>query len=229
MDIEKTLSVQKREDCGKGPSGRLRSQELIPGVFYTAKGENITVQAPTLPLEKLYEEVGHTTVFNLEIDENGQKSTHPVLIWQVQRHPYKKCFTHIDFYGVDLNKEVKVDVPLEFVGVSRGVKLGGVLETYRESVRLSSKPLDMPKKITIDVSDMDINDTVNMADLQLPANVTAVYDQNFAVVSVLARPRMMGKKAARKARPPLRNKPFFRRVFWGRSAGTGLIFRVFQL
>ena len=54
MDIEKTLSVQKREDCGKGPSGRLRSQELIPGVFYTAKGENITVQAPTLPLEKLY-------------------------------------------------------------------------------------------------------------------------------------------------------------------------------
>lgn len=194
MDIEKTLSVQKREDCGKGPSGRLRSQELIPGVFYTAKGENITVQAPTLPLEKLYEEVGHTTVFNLEIDENGQKSTHPVLIWQVQRHPYKKCFTHIDFYGVDLNKEVKVDVPLEFVGVSRGVKLGGVLETYRESVRLSSKPLDMPKKITIDVSDMDINDTVNMADLQLPANVTAIYDQNFAVVSVLAKAKDDGEE-----------------------------------
>ena len=74
MDIEKTLSVQKREDCGKGPSGRLRSQELIPGVFYTAKGENITVQAPTLPLEKLYEEVGHTTVFNLEIDETARRA-----------------------------------------------------------------------------------------------------------------------------------------------------------
>lgn len=88
----------------------------------------------------MYDEMGHTTVFNLEIDENGQKSTHPVLIWQVQRHPYKKNFTHIDFYGVDLNKEVKVDVPLEFVGVSCGVKLGGVLETYRESLRLSCKP-----------------------------------------------------------------------------------------
>ena len=187
MSIGKTLSVQKRESCGKGPSGRLRSQALIPGVFYTARGENVIVQAPTLPLEKIYEEVGHTTVFNLEIDENGQKSTHPVLIWQVQRHPYKKCFTHIDFYGVDLNKEVKVDVPLEFVGVSRGVKLGGVLETYRESVRLSSKPLEMPQKITVDVSDMDINDTISVADLQLPANVSAVYDRNFAVVSVLAK------------------------------------------
>ncbi|WP_297825448.1 50S ribosomal protein L25/general stress protein Ctc, partial [uncultured Desulfovibrio sp.] len=160
MSIEKTLSVQKRENSGKGPSGRLRSQNLIPGVYYTAQGENITVQAPALPLEKIYEEVGHTTVFNLEIEENSQKSTHPVLIWQVQRHPYKNCFTHIDFYGVDLDKEVKVDVPLEFVGVSRGVKLGGVLETYRESVRLSSKPLDMPQKVTIDVSDMNINDTI---------------------------------------------------------------------
>ena len=184
MSIEKTLSVQKRENCGKGPSGRLRSQDLIPGVFYTAQGENIIVQAPTLPLEKIYGEVGHTTVFNLEIEGDG---THPVLIWQVQRHPYKKCFTHIDFYGVDLNKEVKVDVPLEFVGVSRGVKLGGVLETYRESVRLSSKPLEMPQKITVDVSDMDINDTISVADLQLPANVSAVYDHNFAVVSVLTK------------------------------------------
>ncbi len=187
MSIEKTLSVQKREGCGKGPSGRLRAQKLIPGVFYTGKGENIAVQAPELPLEKMYDEMGHTTVFNLEIDENGQKSTHPVLIWQVQRHPYKKCFTHIDFYGVDLNKDVKVDVPLEFIGVSRGVKLGGVLETYHESIRLSSKPMDMPQKITIDVSDMDINDTLTVEDLQLPANVSAVYDHNFAVVSVLAK------------------------------------------
>lgn len=187
MNIEKTLSVQKREGCGKGPSGRLRAQKMVPGVFYTATGENIAVQAPALPLEKLYGEMGHTTVFNLEIDEQGQKSVHPVLIWQVQFHPYKKAFTHIDFYGVDLNKEVKVDVPVEFVGVSRGVKLGGVLETYRESIRLSSKPMDMPQKITIDVTDMGINDTVTVSDVQLPANVTAVYDHNFALVSVLAK------------------------------------------
>lgn len=132
MSIEKTLSVQKREGCGKGPAGRLRAQKLIPGVFYTAKGENVAVQAPALPLEKLFEEVGRTTVFNLEIDDNGQKNVHPVMFWQVQSHPYKKAFTHVDFYGVDLNKTVTVEVPLEIVGVSRGVKLGGILEIYRE-------------------------------------------------------------------------------------------------
>ena len=187
MSIEKTLSVQKREGCGKGPAGRLRAQKLIPGVFYTAKGENVAVQAPALPLEKLFEEVGRTTVFNLEIDDNGQKNVHPVMFWQVQSHPYTKAFTHVDFYGVDLNKTVTVEVPLEIVGVSRGVKLGGILEIYREVIPLQSKPLNMPKKIVVDVSEMDINDTVNVADLKLPEGVAAVFDQNFAVVSVLAK------------------------------------------
>lgn len=187
MSIEKTLNVQKRDARGKGANGRLRSRDLVPGVFYTATGENIMVQAPTLPLEKLYESVGHTTVFNLEIENNGTSEVHPVLIWQVQRHPYKNCFLHIDYYGVDLNKEVKVDVPLEFVGVAKGTKLGGVLETYRENVRLASKPMDMPQKVVVDVTDMNIGDTISVADLKLPENVTAVHDRNFAIVSVLAK------------------------------------------
>ena len=187
MSIEKTLNVQKRDGRGKGPNGRLRAKDLVPGVFYTASGENIMVQAPTLPLEKLYEAVGHTTVFNLEIDDNGAKEVHPVLIWQVQRHPYKNCFLHIDYYGVDLDKEVKVDVPLDFVGVAKGTKLGGVMETYRENVRLASKPMDMPQKVVVDVTDMNIGDTISVADLKLPENVSAVHDRNFAIVSVLAK------------------------------------------
>lgn len=187
MSIEKTLNVQKRDARGKGANGRLRSRDLVPGVFYTATGENVMVQTPTLPLEKLYESVGHTTVFNLEIENNGTSEVHPVLIWQVQRHPYKNCFLHIDYYGVDLNKEVKVDVPLEFVGVAKGTKLGGVLETYRENVRLASKPMDMPQKVVVDVTDMNIGDTISVADLKLPENVTAVHDRNFAIVSVLAK------------------------------------------
>ena len=143
------------------------------------------VQAPSLPLEKIYESVGRTSVFNLEIDDQGQKTTYPVLIWQVQNHPYKKRFLHVDYYGVDLDKEVKVDVPVEFVGTAKGVKLGGVLEIYRESVRLSSKPLDMPNKLLVDISEMDINSTINVTDLKLPPNVKAVFEQSYAVVSVL--------------------------------------------
>lgn len=187
MQIDKTLTVQKRDKHGKGAAGRIRSKDMVPGIFYTKSGENIMVQTPVLPLEKIFDQVGHTGVFNLEIESDKGSSTHPVLIWQVQRHPYKKAFLHIDFYGVDLDAEVKVDVPVEYVGTARGVKLGGVLETYRESIRLGSKPLDMPQKITVDVSSLNIGDTISVADLQLPPNVRAVYDHDYAVVSVLTK------------------------------------------
>lgn len=187
MEIEKTLKVEKREGRGKGPAGRLRAKNLVPGVYYTAGGDNILVQAEALPLEKMYEDVGHTEVFNLEIDSENGAETHPVMIWQIQRHPYKKQILHIDYYGVDLDKEVKVGVPLEFVGTAKGVKLGGHIETYRENVRLASKPLLMPHKITVDISNMNIGDTISVKDLELPENVHAVYDQDYAIVSVMAK------------------------------------------
>ena len=195
MTIEKTLCAQKREGSGKGASHRLRAEGLVPGVFYNNKGDNILVGVPAKELEMLYFEIGDTTVFNLEIDDNGTKTTYPALVWEVQRHPYKNQYTHIDFYGVDLEKEITVEVPLEFVGVSKGVKLGGILETYREVVRLSSRPLDMPKKITIDVTDMDINSSVTIETLPLPANVSAVFDQNYALVSIIDKSKVKGDAA----------------------------------
>jgi large subunit ribosomal protein L25 len=184
MSIEKTLQVQKRKGLGKGANRRLRAGDLVPGIFYNGKGANIAVQVPALPMEKLLAAVGRNTVFNIEIDNDGKKEKHPALIWDIQRHPYKRAFLHIDFYGVDLAKEVVVRVPLEFTGTAKGVKLGGQLETYRENVRLSGKPLDMPKKIAIDVTELDINAAIHVADLTLPKDVSAVYTTNYCIVAV---------------------------------------------
>ena len=131
MSDLKVLSVQKRAGLGKGANRRARQEELIPGVFYTAKGENLPVQMAVRSFAKLFSQVGRTTVFNLEIEGDG---THPVLIWATQRDPITSRFTHIDFYGVDLDKPVKITVPVEFTGVARGTKVGGKLETYREQV-----------------------------------------------------------------------------------------------
>ncbi len=187
MSTEKTLSVQKRDGFGKGPNRRLRTTNMVPGVFYSSDGQNIAVKVAALPLEKMFAAMGRTTVFDLEIEDGNTKSIHPVMIWDVQFHPYKNQFTHIDFYGVDLDKEVKVTVGIEFTGTAKGVKLGGKLETYRERVVLFGKPADIPKKITLDVTDMGLNATVRVADIELPNGVKALYDQNFAVVSVVSK------------------------------------------
>ncbi len=187
MSTENILSVQKRDGLGKGPNRRLRATNMVPGVFYSPNGQNIAVQVAALPLEKMYAAKGRTTVFELEIEEDGKKAIHPVMIWDVQHHPYKKQFTHIDFYGVDLDKEVKVYVSIEFIGTPKGVKLGGKLETYRERILIAGKPASIPKKITLDVTDMDLNANIRVADLALPEGVHALYDQNFAVVSIVSK------------------------------------------
>ncbi len=193
MSIEKVLNVQKREGLKKGYNRRLRVKNMVPGVFYTAKGDNIPVEMPALPLDKMYGEMGKTTVFTLEIDDAGNKTTHPVMIWEAKRHPYKNEFVHIDFYGVDLEKAVKVQVAIEFIGVSKGVKMGGKLETYRERVYLVGKPQDLPKKIVVDVTEMGLNSSVRVADLELPTGVSASYDQNFAIVSVISKVKEEGE------------------------------------
>lgn len=181
----KVLAAQKRDTAGKGFNRRLRQEGVIPGVFYTGQGENISVQMPAASLNKIFGEVGRTTVFNLEIADGDKKALHPVLIWDVQRHPVKNRITHVDFYGVDLDRPVKITVPIEFTGVARGTKVGGVLETYREQVQLVAKPLDMPAKIVLDVTPLDLGKTIQVADLALPEGVRAAYDVNYAIVSVL--------------------------------------------
>ena len=186
MSELKTLSVQKRSELGKGANRRLRVKALVPGVFYASDGTNVPVQMPALPLSKIYEQVGRTNAFNLEIDDNGAKTVHPVFVWDAQYHPVKGVFTHVDFFGVDLDKEIKVDVPLEFVGTAKGVKLGGTMETYRERVTLQAKPQAMPRKLTVNVTDMGLNSSVRASGMVLPEGVKVVYTSDFTVVAVLS-------------------------------------------
>ncbi|MEG1609796.1 MAG: 50S ribosomal protein L25/general stress protein Ctc [Bilophila sp.] len=185
MSELKTLPVQQRSGFGKGANRRIRLEDLVPGVYYSTDGVNIAVQVPARPLAKLFSQVGRTTVFNLEIDNEGTKAIHPVLVWQTQRHPVKSTFTHVDFYGVDLHKPVKITVPVEFIGIARGTKVGGKLETYRDQVQLVAKPLEMPAKVVIDVTTLDVGSHVQITDVALPDGVVAAFDTNYVICSVI--------------------------------------------
>lgn len=187
MSELKTLSVQKRDALGKGPNRRLREEALVPAVYYAPDGKNINVQVALNPLNKIYEQVGRTNVFNLEIDDNGTKTTHPVFVWDAQYHPVKNTFTHIDFYGVDLNKEIKVKVRLRFVGTSKGVKAGGKMEVYREEVMLVAKPQDMPRIVDVDITDFDLGTNLRASDLKLPEGVRVEYKSDYSILTVMSK------------------------------------------
>ena len=189
----KTLSVKKRTAFGKGANRRLRAEALVPGVYYTADGQNIPVQMPELPLVKMYEQVGRTNVFQLELeDENGAKALHPVFVWDAQYSPVKSTFTHVDVLGVDLDKEIQVKVQVEYAGTPKGCKVGGSMETYRDEVVLSAKPADMPRKLVLDISGMEIGQTIRVSNMPLPEGVRPVYKSDFTMISVF----MEGAEAA---------------------------------
>ena len=180
-----TYVVQKRATTGKGAARRLRVAGNVPAIFYGAGGENILLTVNEKTFRKHYENVGKTGVFKLEIEDGGDKKEYNCLVWKVVYHPYKKQITHIDFLGVDLAKDIKIRVPLVITGTSKGVKLGGRLEVYREQVTILAKPLALPSQIVIDITNLDINQGVQVADLTLPEGVSAYYDTNFAILSIL--------------------------------------------
>ena len=141
----------------------------------------------------MYEQVGRTNVFQLELeDENGAKTLHPVFVWDAQYSPVKSTFTHIDFLGVDLDKEIQVKVQVEYAGTPKGVKVGGKMETYRDEVVLAAKPTDMPRKLVLDVTGMEIGQTIRVSTMPLPEGVRPVYKSDYTMVSVF----MEGAEAA---------------------------------
>ncbi|MGE4423571.1 MAG: 50S ribosomal protein L25 [Pseudodesulfovibrio sp.] len=180
------LNVQERTELGKGPNRRLRATGMVPGIYYDAKGANIPVKVEMVPLQKAYAAVGNAQVFELVLERGGKSETMPALLWRVRNEPVKGVPEHVDFFGVDLTKEIKVAVHFEIVGSSKGVKLGGVLEQYRDHIEVVCKPMDIPESIVIDITDMDVLDSVHIEDVAFPEGVTPIFDENYAVLSVTA-------------------------------------------
>lgn len=197
MSDLQVLSVRKRAETGKGANRRLRAAGMVTGVYYDATGKTMPVQLPHLPMEKMALFAGRTIVFNLEVDDNGKKEVYPVLIWDLDRHPFKNRIDHVDFYGVNLEKELEVRVPLEFTGNAKGTKVGGTLEILREHMEVFSKPLALPSKIKIDVADLDLNQHIRVGDLKLPEGVRPKLNKDVILVSVVTKAEETEEEAAK--------------------------------
>lgn len=181
------LTVTERPEKGKGPSHRLREENTVPGVFYDQHGLNIPVAAKDVPLSKVYKKVGRSQVFDLEIEREGETVTKKCLIWQVQYHPVKSNLSHVDFFSPDMDNQIKVWVPLHVTGKSVGEKAGGRLEVFKESIQIQALPGDIPRSVSVDITNLDINDSIHVTDLVLPEGATAIYDNNFAILTILAK------------------------------------------
>lgn len=186
MAQQYTLEVQRREAKGKNAIHRLRKKGYIPGVYYNNKeGENIPVQVAYGPFERILARAHKSNVIDLTIADGQTKITRPVLIWNIQNHPVKDLFLHTDFIGVDLKQEMDVDVQVTVTGQAKGEAEGGIVTIYRDMLSVTCLPTNIPDQIEIDVSELEINDSISVQDLKLPQGVVVKdAEENYAVVGV---------------------------------------------
>ncbi|MBI2609104.1 MAG: 50S ribosomal protein L25 [Deltaproteobacteria bacterium] len=179
------LTSQAREKPTKSLNRALKRNGLIPAVFYGKNVKsNLHIAVSPFELSRILQQKGDNAIVTLQ----GLKEEKTALIRDVQRHPVTSRFLHADFVEVNLQEEIEVEIPLEFVGVPAGVKdEGGILQLAVRVATIKCKASEIPEKITVDVSALHMHDSIHVKELtEIFPNIKFVYDDNYTVISVVA-------------------------------------------
>lgn len=183
MTTRVTLQAKSRTDTGKGAARTLRRQGYIPGVIYGHGEQTRACQVERKQVEKLLTSgSSESTIIDLKLEDGATSS---VLIREVQVHPYRSEVLHIDFLAVRKGEKVKLEVPVRLVGLSPGVKEGGIMEHLRHDVEIRCIPSKIPEALDLEISEMDIGDSVTVADLEVPEDVEILTDAAATIASVV--------------------------------------------
>lgn len=178
----------KRELQGSGASRRLRNSGQTPGIIYGGNEAPVTIALDHNALyHALKKEAFHASILDLEIDGQVQK----VLLRDFQVHAYKQLVLHADFQRVDASKKVQLKVALHFVNaeISPAVKLhGATISHVANEIEIECLPADLPEFVTVDLTNVDVGNSVHVADLSLPKGVTAVTHGNNLTVATASVP-----------------------------------------
>lgn len=183
-----TLKAAPRAEFGSRTSRRLRRSGLVPGVVYSGGAEARPFQVAEREVRTVLAD-GHA-LFDLEIE--GAKAV-PVVVKEQQLHPVRGSLQHIDLQEVRLDEAIQAEVAIELEGaeVAPGVKGGGVLEHVTREITVEALPAEIPDKIVVDVSAMEINDTLQLSAVTVPEGVKfTAEDPEEVTIATLSPPRV---------------------------------------
>jgi large subunit ribosomal protein L25 len=184
------LEVKEREEVGTRISKRLRRQGLIPGVLY-GRSEPHAITIPERDLRRaLTSEGGLNAILDVMLE--GQKTAHPSILKEYQQDPVKGRLIHVDFQEVRLDKPIHATVPVHLVGAedSPGIREGGVLSQVSRDVNVEALPMEIPEHLDLDVSRMQMNDTLRLSDLSAPEGVKLLDDPEETVLATVSMPAL---------------------------------------
>jgi large subunit ribosomal protein L25 len=182
------LDVRERERLGSSESRRLRKQGLVPGVLYGRSSARAIVVEERALRAALTTSAGLHAVMDVVLE--GQSSTHPSILKDYQRDPVRGYVRHIDLQEVRLDVAIQSTVQIHLVGTedAPGVREGGVMSAPSTSLNVEALPMEMPESIEVDVSAMEMGDTLRLEDIAAPEGATFLDDAHETVLATVTAP-----------------------------------------
>jgi large subunit ribosomal protein L25 len=180
---EIVVAAEPRTDTGTNANRRLRVAERIPGILYGGGAEARALSvSPKDLLQILRSASGENTLFDIELEGSRRK----VILKEFQLQPVSGELLHADFFEVALDKLLEVKVHVELLGTPVGVKnQGGMLDFITRELEIECLPTDIPDKISVDVTHLELNKHLRVSELTLPGNVRCLTDQDVVVAHVV--------------------------------------------
>jgi len=189
------LKAQVREKTGKEVARKLRRQGLIPAILYGPSTSPLPLSiSSSLVLKALRAEKTASSFFDLEIEGENSKKV-KVVIKDVDVHPVTDEIIHVDFYEIAMDKEISMEVPIVLVGKPKGVEKGGILEQNLRELTVACLPHLVPNYIEIDISNLDVGDSIHVADISVPEGVKIEDDPQVPVVTIVATEEEVSEEA----------------------------------
>lgn len=177
-----TLKALKRDELKRSATKEIRDRGDIPAVVYGKEKEPRTISVNSLELTKTVRDNGINAIMTLDIDGGD---TVDVMLHDYQMHPLKNEVLHADFYVVDLSEEMDVAVPVRLEGTAQGDRDGGILQQPLYELQVRAIPSAIPEEIVVDVTELEIGDTITVADLPVSDDYEYLDEEDTPVAVVL--------------------------------------------
>jgi large subunit ribosomal protein L25 len=182
------LKAHKRTVAGRNAIKKIKRQGLVPGIIYGSRLQPVTLQVDSRELTNVLAHASSEHVLvELEIVDGNQSTSRLALIQEIQHHPLKRQLLHVDFQAVSATEKITSEVPIEAVGEALGVRtFGGLLEYSLRTLEVECFPQDLPDVVRLDVTNLNIGESLHVRDIPLPLGVEPITDGDLTVVSVVA-------------------------------------------
>ncbi|MBT3475568.1 50S ribosomal protein L25 [bacterium] len=184
------MNAEKRQELGKQANNKIRKNGLVPAVVYGRNKKNINISIDGKELKRVLSatEARENTIISISIEGTDEKRK--VLLKEAHLDTLTSAPLHFDFYEITDGEKLKLVCPLNFIGKPEGVKNGGVIQTLSNQVLIECVPEKIPNDITVDISDLEIGDTLFVEDLPPKDGVTILSNPKSTTISILA-PRLV--------------------------------------